>query len=62
MSFEKAFQQIFKELFTTQKKFQLHWKDGTQEVIEGETLPKAWNAKGWSKAKIQELASYTELK
>lgn len=62
MSFEKAFQDIFKDLFTDKKKFQLNWKDGSTEVIEGETLPKAWNALGWSKAKIKDLASYTELK
>lgn len=62
MSFEKAFQEIFKSILTEKAKFKLYWKDGSQEVIEGETLAKAWNAKGWGRAKIQDLKSYEELK
>lgn len=43
------------------KYYLIRWEAGGQEVIWGDTLAKAWSAKGWSKAKIKEMSSYKEL-
>jgi len=53
-----AFSKVFNPKL---KSYQLTWKAGGSEVIDGESLSDAWSRKGWSKAKIQELASYKEL-
>lgn len=42
------------------KKFRLFWQDGKTEIVEGETLSKAFTAAGYGSDAIAALDFYTD--
>ena len=43
------------------KKFELVWKDGQKEIVQGETISDAFNRAGYGAGAIRALDSYNNL-
>jgi hypothetical protein len=60
--FERAFTQIFQNRpVENLVSFELEWKNGTFEKIEGRTISEAWQRAGFGKQHIQQLKGYRAL-